>query len=156
VTAPATDAESVVAYIGLGSNRGDRFANLRCACDHLASTPGTAIEAYSNIYETESVEGGGEGDFLNAAIRIRTSYTAEELLAQLLEIERQLGRPVPPRLPGPRVIDLDLLLYANEQISLPDLIVPHPRMIYRPFVLRPLCDVLEGSGRVELTTLSLQ
>src|SRR5262249_335631 len=106
----------IVAYIGLGSNRGDRLAFLRRACQALSDTPGIHMEAHSRVYETESVEGGGEGDFLNAAVRIRTAQTAEELLSVLLAIEESLGRSMPPR-SGPRTIDLDLLLYGDERIQ---------------------------------------
>jgi 2-amino-4-hydroxy-6-hydroxymethyldihydropteridine diphosphokinase len=132
----------IVAYLALGTNLGERLENLRRACALLEAHPQIEIEARSAIYETQSVEGGGEGNFLNAAVRIRTSLPARELLIVTQGIETQLGRPQPPR-HGARLIDIDLLLYGEETISTPELQVPHPRMWRRAFVLRPLSDVLE-------------
>ncbi len=146
LTTPTTTQDSetgVVAYIGLGSNIGDRLSHLRRACQEIARIPGVYIEAGSTVYASESVEGGGEGDFMNAALRIRTHLSAPDLLTALLAVEATLGRPMPPR-GGPRIIDLDLLLYGEAEIHLPHLTVPHPRLPYRRFVLRPLCDVLIG------------
>jgi 2-amino-4-hydroxy-6-hydroxymethyldihydropteridine diphosphokinase len=145
-----TETPEVIAYIGLGSNQGDRLDYLRRACSALTAIPGIHIEADSRIYESESVEGGGPNNFLNAVIRIRTTLPAAELLAALLVVEVSLGRPMPPRT-GPRVIDLDLLLYGDARIETPLLTVPHPRMGDRLFVLLPLCDVLV-SGWVRPTS----
>jgi 2-amino-4-hydroxy-6-hydroxymethyldihydropteridine diphosphokinase len=129
------------AYLALGANLGDRLAALRRACALLEEHPDIAIEARSAIYETESVEAGGQGDFLNAALRIRTGLSARDLLRVTRGIEETLGRPQPPR-HGARLIDIDILLFGEEKIDLPDLQVPHPRMWRRAFVLRPLSDVL--------------
>jgi len=139
------------AYLALGSNRGDRAANLRKACKLLEHHPGIKVAARSAIYETQSVEGGGEGDFLNAVVRIETSLTPRALLAMTQAIESAFGRlpqsAKPGSRSGPRTMDVDILLFGNEQneaIDEPDLQIPHPRMLRRAFVLRPLSDVLEG------------
>lgn len=129
-------------YLALGSNVGDRVANLQKACN-LLEQAGLEVQARSAIYETESVEGGGDADFLNAALRARTLLSPEELLKLIQGIEASLGRPQPPR-HGPRAIDIDILFFGDLVIDTGELQVPHPRMQRRAFVLRPLCDVLEG------------
>ena len=138
-------------YLALGSNEGDALENLRRAAQLLGDHPQIKIEALSKIYRTQSVEGGGPNDFLNAALRGSTPLSARELLKEIQGIEIQLGRPQPPR-HGPRVIDIDILLFGELEITEPDLKVPHPRMNRRAFVLKPLLDVLEG-GWVEATNL---
>lgn len=130
-------------YLALGSNVGDRLQNLREAARKLDAAAKIAVAACSQIYETQSVEGGGEGDFLNAVLRVETSLSPRELLAKIQEIESQLGRPQPPR-HGPRAIDIDILVFGNREICETDLQIPHPRMHRRAFVLKPLLDVLEG------------
>jgi 2-amino-4-hydroxy-6-hydroxymethyldihydropteridine diphosphokinase len=146
VTSPQTTA-----YLALGSNQGDRVANLDRACHLLEKGGALRIAARSAIYETESVEGGGPEDFLNAALRIETPLSAFELLAEIRGIEGVMGRPQPPR-SGTRLIDIDILFFGNETIETPELTVPHPRMWRRAFVLRPLCDVLEGGWVVPAQT----
>jgi len=136
-------AGPITAYLALGSNQGERAANLSRACHLLETNNSIRIVARSLIYETESVEGGGPDDFLNAAVRIATTLGAFELLAETSRIEDVMGRPQPPR-SGTRLIDIDILFYGEETINTPELIVPHPRMWRRAFVLRPLSDVLEG------------
>ncbi len=106
--------------------------------------PCCEIAARSKIYETQSVESGGEFNFLNAALRIYWDGSATSLWRCITSIEERMGRPNPPRR-GPRTIDIDLLLFGDEIINRPELTVPHPRMNTRTFVLRPLCDVLEGA-----------
>ncbi len=140
------------AYLALGSNVGDRLANLQRAADLLSSSEGITVEAQSGIYETQSVEGGGPDDFLNAVVRVRTSLSARELLETIGAIETKIGRPQPPR-NGPRLIDIDILIFGDEEIQEPDLQVPHPRMHRRAFVLKPLLDVLDG-GWTQETNLS--
>ena len=130
-------------YLALGSNVGDRAANLQRACDLLAQNKGIKIVARSAIYESQSVEGGGPGDFLNAALRVETTLSAWQLLDLTNAVETTLGRPQPPR-NGPRLIDIDILMFGDEHIDAPELQIPHPRMLRRAFVLCPLCDVLEG------------
>lgn len=135
--------EYSTAYLSLGSNIGDRLENLRTAVQLLREHEAITVEAQSKIYQTQSVEGGGDEDFLNAALRLVTTLTARELLEVIRHIEATLGRPQPPR-HGPRVIDIDILLFGDECINEDDLKVPHPRMHRRAFVLKPLLDVLEG------------
>ena len=119
------------------------MAHLRRAVQLLAAHPQITVQARSPLYESESVEGGGEGAFLNGALRISTTLSAEELLVACQAVEAQLGRPAPPR-SGSRNIDLDILLFGEERSDTPHLTVPHPHALGRNFVLRPLLDVLEG------------
>jgi 2-amino-4-hydroxy-6-hydroxymethyldihydropteridine diphosphokinase len=135
--------ESVKAFIGLGSNLGDREANLRGALKALAELPGTRLLRESSFIETEPVDSPeGAGFFLNGAAMIETSLAPRELLAALLQIERAAGRDRSgqPR-NAPRTLDLDLLLYGEQVIDQPDLQVPHPRMHEREFVLWPLLQI---------------
>lgn len=137
--------KSTRVYLSLGSNLGDREKNLRAACELLAQNAALHIEAKSALYESQSVENGGDDDFLNAALRVRWEKSAPELLAWTQSVETQLGRPAPPR-SGARPIDIDILIFGDEKINTPDLQVPHPRMTARAFVLRPLFDVLEDES----------
>jgi 2-amino-4-hydroxy-6-hydroxymethyldihydropteridine diphosphokinase len=130
-------------YLAMGSNIGDRMDNLRQACARLDKSSDLQIEARSRIYETQSVEGGGPDDFLNACVRVQTSMSPMQLLHCIRHVEYAMGRPQPPR-HGPRLIDIDILLFGEETIDTPELQVPHPRMARRAFVLRPLSDVLKG------------
>ena len=139
-----------IAYLALGSNLGDRHAHLRFALSELENAR-VRVVARSQIYATQSVETGGEGEFLNAAIRIETELCALELLRVCQEIEARAGRERP--LPGqhrvgPRALDLDILLFGDQTHDSPELCIPHPRALGRTFVLRPLLDVLQGA-RVE-------
>lgn len=131
------------AYVGLGTNLGDREDNIRRALRALDQLPETALERASSLMENPPVDSPvPAGDFLNGVAWLKTSLPARELLAALLEIERGLGRDREntPR-NAPRTIDLDLLLYGDEVIDEPDLQVPHPRMNEREFVLWPLLQV---------------
>src|SRR5262245_24500806 len=129
---------AVTAYIGLGSNLGDRQKNLRQALDCLGQSGGVSVTKVSSFHETEPVGGpSGQGKYLNAAAELTTTLSAADLLAALLAIEQKLGRVRRERF-GPRSIDLDLLLYGQEIIDRseqPALQVPHPRMHQRLFVL---------------------
>src|ERR671931_468485 len=127
-----------LAYIGLGSNLGDRAAHLRAALDHLG-TLGT-VEAVSPFLETDPVGYAEQPRFLNAAVRLRTTLSPHALLRALLSIETALGRVRTVRW-GPRTIDLDLLLYDDLVRDDPGLTVPHPRMHERRFVLQPLAAI---------------
>lgn len=135
--------DNVNAYIGLGSNLGNRETNLRAALDRLARLPGTRLVRESSLMETEPVDSPeGAGLFLNGVAWIETSLTPRQVLEALLAIERELGRDRKgqPR-NAPRTIDLDLLLYGDQVINELDLQVPHPRMHEREFVLWPLLQI---------------
>ena len=143
------------AFVGIGSNLGDRETNLGRALDLLAAEDGIEIAAVSEIRETEPVGPVEQGPFLNGAARLETSLAARALLACLLAVENRLGRVREERW-GPRTIDLDLLLYGDEQIDEPGLSVPHPRLHERRFALEPLADLdpgLEIPGQGPLSTL---
>ena len=131
------------AFVGIGSNLGDRETNLERALDLLAAEDGIEIAAVSEIRETEPVGPVEQGPFLNGAARLETSLAARALLACLLAVENRLGRVREERW-GPRTIDLDLLLYGDEQIDEPGLSVPHPRLHERRFALEPLADLDPG------------
>lgn len=127
-------------YIALGANLGDRAANLELAVEHISKLPGTRISAISKVYETDPVGYTEQGRFLNMVIEINTSIEPLILLRELLNIEKLLKRTRDIHW-GPRTIDIDILLYGDREINLPDLIIPHPRMFERAFVLVPLRDV---------------
>jgi 2-amino-4-hydroxy-6-hydroxymethyldihydropteridine diphosphokinase len=126
-------------YISLGSNVGDREANLRRAIQ-LMEQSGVAITKLSSLYETEPVGYLDQPWFLNAALEATTDLAPELLLSTLCGIESQMGssKPFPN---GPRLIDLDVLLYGVALIDTPTLQVPHPRMLQRNFVLAPLAEI---------------
>ena len=128
------------AYIGLGTNIGDREANLREALNELKALPENKIVSISSIYETDPVGYLDQGKFLNMAVCINTTLSADSLLAACMEIEQKLGRKREIRW-GPRTIDLDILLYNQENIVTKNLIVPHPRMLERAFVVIPLVEI---------------
>jgi len=142
------------AFVGLGSNLGDREENLRRAIDALGSLPGTAVVRKSHLRETEPVGFQDQPRFLNGAVELETSLEAFELLGAMLDIERRLGRRRAGVKGGPRTIDLDLLVYDDLQIAEPGLELPHPRLAERRFVLEPLADLdpalaVPGRGAVE-------
>ncbi|MEO6908809.1 MAG: 2-amino-4-hydroxy-6-hydroxymethyldihydropteridine diphosphokinase [Abditibacteriaceae bacterium] len=141
-----------IAYLALGGNLGDRLHFLQQVIIELERLPHMNVLRKSRIYETESVEGGGEGDFLNAVICVETSLTPLELLSVTQNIEGSLGRPLPPR-HGPRYIDIDILFFEQQSSTDPQLQMPHPRMYRRAFVLAPLLDVLKN-GEINLTSLT--
>jgi 2-amino-4-hydroxy-6-hydroxymethyldihydropteridine diphosphokinase len=133
------------AYIGLGSNLGDREATLRAAVDELAALPGVEVVAVSTLVDTEAVGYLDQPRFLNGVAVLETSLQARGLLAALLAIEARFGRDraaVPAQ--GPRTLDLDLLLYGDAEIDEEGLRVPHPRLHERAFVLGPLQEVAPG------------
>jgi 2-amino-4-hydroxy-6-hydroxymethyldihydropteridine diphosphokinase len=133
---------STRAFVGLGSNLGDRELNLRRALERLEELG--PIRA-SSFRETDPVGVTDQPKFLNAAAELVTEIGPRELLERLLAIERDLGRERTGEARwGPRVIDLDLLVYGNEAIDEPGLTVPHPRLADRRFVLEPLCELNEG------------
>jgi 2-amino-4-hydroxy-6-hydroxymethyldihydropteridine diphosphokinase len=129
------------AYIALGSNLGDRAANLESAIAKLRHTLGIEVIRVSSLLENPAVGGPEDSPaFLNAAAEIRTTLGAHALLKRLLEIERELGRTRRDKW-EPRIIDLDLLLYGDQILSSQELIVPHPLMHERRFVLEPLAEI---------------
>jgi 2-amino-4-hydroxy-6-hydroxymethyldihydropteridine diphosphokinase len=149
------------AYVGVGTNLGDRAAMLRAAIEQLRGEPAVAVVAVSSVRETDPVGIADQPRFLNAAVALETELSARELLGLLLGIERRLGRTrAGPRF-GPRTIDLDLLVYGDAQIDEPGLEVPHPRLHERLFALEPLVDldpglVVPGRGRLADLVAGLQ
>ena len=134
-------------YIGLGSNLGDRAANIWEAARRLETLPGCKLQRQSPLYETEPVGPVSQGWFLNAALRIDTDAEPLILRTAVKEIERSIGRR--PGLPwGPRLIDIDLLLFEGVGMESEELTLPHPELWNRKFVLAPLLDVMpEGELR---------
>jgi 2-amino-4-hydroxy-6-hydroxymethyldihydropteridine diphosphokinase len=128
------------AYLGLGSNLGDRLAHLQRAVDALAGTPGIDVVAVSSVYETAPVGGPAQDDYLNAVVAVDTALVPLDLLAAALRVEELEDRVRTVRW-GPRTLDVDVLLYGDERFDAPDLRIPHPRMQERAFVLAPLHDV---------------
>jgi 2-amino-4-hydroxy-6-hydroxymethyldihydropteridine diphosphokinase len=148
----------VIAYVGLGSNLGDREANLRRALELLEELGPARI---SSIRETDPVGITDQPRFLNAVAEVLTDLPAREVLDRLLAIERGLGREREEEVRwGPRTIDLDLLLYGSETIDEPGLTVPHPRLARRRFVLEPLHeldpDLVLPDGRAVRDLLATQ
>ncbi|NQX64077.1 2-amino-4-hydroxy-6-hydroxymethyldihydropteridine diphosphokinase [Paenibacillus qinlingensis] len=137
----AEDRERIIAYVALGSNIDKREHYLQSAITALNEESGITVTGQSSIYETEPVGYVDQSAFLNMVIQIHTDLSPEALLVTLLAIENRLGRKRDLRW-GPRTIDLDLLLYGDHQLMTPDLIIPHPRMHERAFVLVPLSEVL--------------
>ncbi len=128
------------AYLALGSNLGERAGHLRAAVDALASTPEVTVVAVSSVYETDPVGGPDQGRYLNAVVALDTALTPRELLALAQRLEAAAHRVRAQRW-GPRTLDADVLLVGDVVVSEPDLVVPHPRMWERGFVLAPLHDV---------------
>lgn len=135
-------AAGVVCYLSLGSNLGRRAENLERAIARLAQHPQVQVLRVSPAYETSPV-GPRQRAFLNLAVEIRTSLAPDALLSLIKRIERALGRKPGPRW-GPRVIDLDILTYGRLQLQTPRLILPHPELAQRKFVLWPLKDLAPG------------
>lgn len=128
------------AYIGLGANLGDARAALEVACEALDTLPATRLLRRSSWYRSRPVESSGP-DYLNAVAEIETDLAPEALLDALQALEHRHGRERPYR-NAPRTLDLDVLLYADRRIETPRLVVPHPRVAERAFVLLPLLELL--------------
>jgi 2-amino-4-hydroxy-6-hydroxymethyldihydropteridine diphosphokinase len=137
----------ITAYVALGSNLGDREAHLAHAVAALRATCGVEVRALSSIRETQPVGGPPQGAFLNAVVELRTELSARTLLERLLEIEAEAGRERGPLRNAPRTLDLDLLIYGDQRIDEPGLVVPHPRMHERAFVLEPLAEIAPELAR---------
>jgi 2-amino-4-hydroxy-6-hydroxymethyldihydropteridine diphosphokinase len=138
-------------YLSLGSNLGDRRANLETALELLGQMPGLRITGVSRRYRTAPLGVAQQPEFLNLAAQARTSLAPGELLRAAKRIERAVGRTAGPRW-GPRVIDIDILLYNAVRMETPELTLPHPRMEERAFVMAPLAeiapDLVMPSGRL--------
>jgi 2-amino-4-hydroxy-6-hydroxymethyldihydropteridine diphosphokinase len=144
-----------LAYVGLGANLGARDETLRRAVALLGEAEGADVLAVSSLRETEPVGVVDQPPFLNGAVQLETTLSPRELLDLLLEIERSLGRVRSERW-GPRVVDLDLLVYGGEIVDEPGLRVPHPRLHERRFALEPLAELdpwLEIPGRASVSAL---
>ncbi len=127
-----------IIYLGLGTNLGDRVANLENAM--AALPPQVSVLRSSAIYETEPWGYIDQPAFLNQVLEARTDLSPGDLLPYLKQVERQVGRQPTFRY-GPRLIDLDILFYGDQIVSLPDLVVPHPRLAERAFMLVPLAEL---------------
>lgn len=135
------------AYIGIGSNEGDRFTNLHNAIGMLVQE--CTVGRISSIYETEPEGYADQPDFLNCVVEINTDIGAHQLLQALKGIEMIMGRQ-PSFLNGPRIIDLDILLYGDSVINSDELTIPHPRMHERAFVLIPFNEIAPGCMHPDL------
>ena len=125
-------------YLSLGSNLGDRVANLRTAIERLG-TLGKVL-AVSSFYETEPVEFAAQPWFLNCAVELDTAKMPKQLMAGILDIEREMGRRRVQK-KGPRTVDIDILLFGNSVIKMQGLTIPHPALHERRFVLEPLAEI---------------
>ncbi len=128
------------AYLGIGTNIGERMENLQESINALNLLPLTTVTDVSHIYETDPVGYDNQDDFLNIVVEVETELNSNNLLGACLGIESGLGR-VRTIKNGPRIIDIDLLLYGDETQDTKTLILPHPRMMERNFVLKPLLDL---------------
>lgn len=136
-----TAGGDAVALLGLGTNVGDRIRNLQRALRALGAAG--RVVATSRVYETEPYGYAEQEPFLNMAVRLHTSLGARTLLAVLKDIEVRLGR-IPTHRMGPRVLDIDILMYDDERVDEPGLQIPHPGILERAFVLAPLLDLDAG------------
>jgi 2-amino-4-hydroxy-6-hydroxymethyldihydropteridine diphosphokinase len=128
------------AYIGIGSNLGDREENCHRAIDEIRRFPKTSVTAVSSLYDTEPLEMLRQDRFINAVVGVRTGRTPSELLSDCQNLEKQFGRQrtVPS---GPRTLDLDILLFGGMRLASDRLTLPHPKMHLRRFVLTPLAEI---------------
>lgn len=130
----------MIAYLGIGTNIGDRLQNLIDTVVALRLLPLTKVLEVSNVYETEPIGFANQNDFLNIVVSVSTELTAHNLLGAALGVEAGMGR-VRNIKNGPRIIDVDLLMYGKEEYNTKTLVLPHPRMLERNFVLKPLLDL---------------
>jgi 2-amino-4-hydroxy-6-hydroxymethyldihydropteridine diphosphokinase len=133
--------EPVTAYIGIGSNVGDRLSYLQQAVNHLSRLPDTYVTGVSRVYMTEPFGDPDQERYFNAVVEVRTSLDPAELRTRCKAIEHELGRPDQYRRWSPRTIDLDILLYGDLCIDSDLLVIPHAEMQRRKFVLVPLLDI---------------
>lgn len=128
-------------FLGVGTNEGDRLDNLSRAVHRLAASGAARLVRMATIAETKPIGGPPQADFLNTVLEIETVLSPHELLASLKGIEDDMGRSPSVERWGPRLIDLDILLYEDRVINEPQLVVPHPQMHTRRFVLEPLAQL---------------
>ena len=126
-------------YLGLGSNLGDRLGFIHRSIEELENS-GVKVLKLSTIIETDPVGGPAQGKYLNAVLKASTTHSPEELHVIIQTIERRLGR-VKKMINGPRVIDIDILLYDDIKLITQKLLIPHPRMLERDFVMEPLKEI---------------
>ncbi|BDT66895.1 2-amino-4-hydroxy-6-hydroxymethyldihydropteridine pyrophosphokinase [Comamonadaceae bacterium OS-1] len=129
----------VIAFVALGANLGDAASTVRKAMDSIHALPCTEVVRRSSLYLTTPIDSDGP-DYVNAVVEVLTTLCPPDLLEQLQNVERSAGRKRPYR-NAPRTLDLDILLFGSGQIDSPALVVPHPRMWQRAFVLRPLAEI---------------
>lgn len=142
-----------VAYLGLGSNLGDRLSHLQQAVHHLDADERTTVQAVSSVYLTEPVGGPEQDAYLNIAVRVGTRRSPARLLRLCQEVEAALGRERSVRW-GPRTIDVDILLYGPRTVDTRRLQIPHPRLAERAFAIVPLIEVAPGETFPDGTTLT--
>lgn len=141
------------AFLGLGSNLGDRLDHLQHAVDLVDDDERTRVDGVSSVYETEPVGGPEQGPYLNLAVRVHTRRSPPALLELAGAVEAALGRVREERW-GPRTIDVDILLYGDRRVARPDLQIPHPRLTERAFALVPLIEVAPGASLPDGTRLT--
>ncbi|HSG22453.1 MAG TPA: 2-amino-4-hydroxy-6-hydroxymethyldihydropteridine diphosphokinase [Azonexus sp.] len=129
-----------IAYVALGANLGDPISTIRAAFGALANLPESRVVRCSSLYRTAPVGNTEQPEFINAVAALETTLAPEALLDALLDIETRFGR-IRAEKDGPRTLDLDLLLYNYQQLDLPRLTLPHPRLHLRAFVLHPLAEL---------------
>ncbi len=134
------DVRGVIAFISVGSNMEDPVARCREAICHLSQVSGIKVLRQSSFYRTEPVGFEKQDWFINAVAETKTVLTPHELLKTIQEIEDKMGRVRGPKW-GPRVIDLDILLYGQGAVEDDDLVIPHPELHKRRFILEPLCEI---------------
>jgi len=132
---------SHIAYISFGSNIGRRFENCTDGITRLTQSGKAVILKQSGFYETEPVDYTDQDWFVNGVVKIGTSLDPSELLKMLKAIEKEIGRTQTLVRYGPRILDMDIILYDDLVLNSPQLIIPHPRMHKRRFVLCPICDI---------------
>ena len=130
-----------IAYISVGSNIGDKLANCKQGIEALTETGHSRILAQSHFYDTEPVDYADQDWFINAVVKLETARDPFQLLDQIEFIQHTAGREKNPVRFGPRILDLDIILYDDRIINSERLVVPHPRMHARRFVLQPICDI---------------
>jgi len=137
----------VIAYIGLGSNLGDPLAQVRSGLQALAGLPHSRLLRSAGLYRSAPLGPSGQPDYINSVAALETELPPLELLCELQRIEDAHGRVRAERW-GPRTLDLDLLLYGELQLDTPELVIPHPEIARRSFVLRPLGELLAEDAQI--------